>query len=113
MRLSLLVAAAVLAMPVCGDTLTETELAAEIGIGDEIVEALAAYEAHHGHYPEELDALTPDFMNVVPGPRIGNEFGYRLARSGEHFVLSFRVGPNRACGWQSFFGRWECTYDAE
>ena len=113
MRLTLLVAVAVLALPLCGHTLTEAEVAAEIEVADKIVEVLEAYEVHHGHYPEELAALTPVFMEVVPEPSIGNEFGYRLARAGEHFVLSFRVGPNRACGWQSFFGRCECTYDAE
>jgi hypothetical protein len=41
--------------------------------GAEVVRALTAYHQDHGTYPEELDALVPDYLSEVPQPTWGLE----------------------------------------
>jgi len=54
--------------------------------------ALAAYKQQTGSYPDDLAALTPDFIEEIPlDPFTGKPFIYRT--EGEGFVL-YSIGPN-------------------
>lgn len=58
-----------------------------------VMVGLAAYEKEHGHYPENLEELVPEFFKTVPLDRYSNgPFQYDVV-DGE--VVLYSVGDNR------------------
>lgn len=59
----------------------------------QVVEALGAYHAAHGVYPDKLENLVPDQLGAIPRPRMGwiehsnEEFTY--SNFGDSFALEF------------------------
>jgi len=45
------------------------KIAAAADAAQPILDALVAYKRDHGRYPEELAALTPQYLAVIPEPR--------------------------------------------
>ena len=43
----------------------------DLQYGDEIVAALEKYHADHGHYPDTLWALQPEYIREIKQPRYG------------------------------------------
>lgn len=54
--------------------------------------ALERYRLAHGQYPDQLDALTPEFVSALPRDVIGGE-PYKYRRTADTFVL-YSVGWN-------------------
>jgi hypothetical protein len=80
------------AMPFFGRLATKTSLAqAELKM-TQIACALERYRLAHNQYPDELNALTPQFTGALPkDPIKGGEFKYR--RTGDAFLL-YSIGWN-------------------
>jgi hypothetical protein len=53
----------------------------------QIEAALEHYRADHGHYPQELEALSPDYLWRVPGPVILRTVGWCYRAGEDHYRL--------------------------
>jgi hypothetical protein len=58
---------------------------------DYLDQKIAAYFAKYGSFPESLDSLYPEYVEVIPKTFVGNEFEYKILLSGEKFQLFFIV----------------------
>lgn len=72
-----------------------------------VIEALEAYRAQKGHYPEALLALVPAYLGDVPSEVNGMEIIYRV--DGESYSLEFSyTGPGmNHCAYSPEKG-WKC-----
>jgi len=78
-----------------------------------VIQALAAYRAAHGAFPDSLAELVPAHLSAgalaVPrAPRESYPLQYR--RTGAGYELTFRyAGPGmNECTWRVPPGEWEC-----
>jgi hypothetical protein len=78
-------------------------------LGATIIEALEAYHADLGEYPESLDALVPDYLDAVPSGTQIQEFRYM--RTDASYLLSFSyTGPGmNNCDYTPEAGEWDCS----
>lgn len=75
---------------------------------ERIIEAVRAYQKDHGGaYPEDLEALVPDYLDGVPLSRIGIMSGYRYWIDGERASLMWiQVPPFGRPGYDFAEDRW-------
>lgn len=60
---------------------------------ERIAEKVREFRRDNGQYPEELSAITPDYLDEIPKPTVGGEgWNYGVARDGD-FVIEFGDGP--------------------
>jgi hypothetical protein len=72
-----------------------------------VIEALAAYEADLGIYPDSLDALSPDYLEDIP--ETVNDLPINYQQEGASYTLSFSYegpGMNR-CSYTPE-ENWDC-----
>lgn len=88
---------------------TNQNFSATQSYGDTIVAAIESYQRKNGAYPATLDALVPEFLNVLEDATTGwPEWGYVVSENGRTFELSFAANEVRypAAYWSSDKGRW-------
>lgn len=110
----ILCVALLLVVTACGSGWSASSVEKGRQIGDEIVDALHAYKADHGRFPETLDALVPSHLSVIPPAPTGDpNWTYRRRTFGgyeaeqEAFQLSFgAVGGYPCCVTSGRRGEW-------
>ncbi len=77
--------------------------------GEALVQALQAYRAREGRYPQSLEALAPRDITQIPevalAPSSGRKFHYRLVEN--QFRLMYVIGFRMASEYDSEKAKWE------
>lgn len=83
-----------------------------ISSGTRIVGALDAYREQTGQYPDQLEALLPDYLSDIPECKIGNAWHYGTRMNGREYMLGFGCGNDAYPGYvfDSATGDWEADY---
>lgn len=71
---------------------SEDRIERSITSGLNIVSAIDAYKTINGEYPQELDELTPQFLNTVPMPVAGTKRWVYRVMDDDSYRLSFGSG---------------------
>lgn len=88
---------------------TDSNVSASQARAERIIDALRAYHASFGVYPESLSPLTPDFIDRVPSPSAGADaWSYASTNAGDDFILRFSANEfGLPTAWyESRHGRW-------
>lgn len=96
--------ALLLAATGCGSGWSASSIEKGRQIGDGIVDALHAYKADNGSFPETLDALVPGHLSVIPPAPTGDaSWSYRRTTywgaqaEQDRFELSFSAAGGYPC----------------
>ncbi len=89
---------------------TEANMARDQASATLIIEALDRFRAQRGSYPESLQELTPEFIDQLGAPIIG-DLPWRYSRSGD--AASFELGfgntmDSPVCWYSSVESDWDC-----
>jgi hypothetical protein len=97
----------------------DAEMREGIERGDQIVQAIEAYNQNNGFYPPTLADLVPDYLPEVPVTNTGQLFFYRVferttVMSPEIYWVSFRVVSqnNVTCTYYRRIQHWDCNFSS-
>lgn len=93
----------------CTSSADEIKASQERGSG--IVQAIERYELDHGHLPEQLAALTPEYLAIVPKSADDKDFIYKPDRL-DGYYLCFDVSSKRnlGCCYNDRLRFWDCGF---
>ncbi len=75
--------------------------------GDEIVAALQKYRADHGHYPDTLGPLAPDYIREIKDPDYGERrWDYIHYCEKDTYALFMWTSTKAGCGYNVPDSKW-------